>query len=337
MPAGTDVITWTPAAGLTGDDRYTWPEDHGFERGDSTEYSTIPTPAEVIAGVGMNQIIGEIRRRYYELLWKFPTYAALIADGDYLKTGTKPSSFWQGLRSAVDTIRAYELQTAYSWPAAYPLSDDPIGTDFHDWILALRKALALDHVRVYPRKRATMAYESDYSYPSDPGGTFYLATWSSLNTNDGNAGPPWSFGQNCVYATSWHWAYRTVLEFEVPDLEFETDTAVVRCRYRNSAPSPPWWNAFNGELREATAFPSSAADWASYGDLIESWAVPTSPVPDTREHAIALPATGTKRFFWIGENERTDTGGATQSNHRGGDIYGYEVFLKLYTPAPPEE
>lgn len=337
MPAGTDVVTWSPAVGIAGDDRYTWPEDHVLECGDSTEYSTIPTPAEVIAGVGMNQIIGEIRRRYYDLFWKAPANAALVVDGDYLKTGTKASSFWQALRIAVDSIRAWELQSAYSWPAAYPVSGEPISTDFRDWVLALRKALALDHIRVYPRKLAIMSYERNYPYPPDPSGTFYLTTWHPLNTNSGN-GEAWFFGQKCVYAASWYWAHRAVLEFEVPDLEFEEDTAVVRCRYRNSAPEgPPWWNAFNGELREATTFPANAADWASYGDLIESWAVPTSPVPDTREHSITLPAPGTKRFFWIGENERLNTGGGTQSNHLGGVIRGYEVYLKLYTPTPPEE
>ena len=64
MPAGTDLITWSPRKGTSGDDRYD--PDSTAVRAGSSSYSTLPAISEINAATGMNQIIAEINRRNSE-------------------------------------------------------------------------------------------------------------------------------------------------------------------------------------------------------------------------------------------------------------------------------
>ena len=66
MPAGTDLITWNPRVGSTGDDRYAWPESIPFYIGTpkaSFANPDKPTITEVNAAEGWNQVIAETARR----------------------------------------------------------------------------------------------------------------------------------------------------------------------------------------------------------------------------------------------------------------------------------
>jgi len=66
MPAGTDLITWNPRVGATGDDRYKWPESIPFYIGTpkaSFANPDKPTITEVNVAEGWNQVIAETVRR----------------------------------------------------------------------------------------------------------------------------------------------------------------------------------------------------------------------------------------------------------------------------------
>lgn len=348
MPAGTDVITWEPRVGDTGDDRYTWPEDHGLEAGPSDIYSNPPTIGQVLKGRGYNQLIAEIRRRQYQTNWNWynttpPTYAtpenAVIGN---TTSSTSPIIRWLSIKNAINDVMSFERQSAITWPTIpempwyWPRWDDPISVDFKQWMLTARKALALDHVRVYPLGSSQLSYVRS-TYPADPLGDFYRIKTEAPATTWGGNNNMVFFGQELLYSST-RQSMRASFKFDIPSLtlvddgvEFDPDEARISALYRQVGNT---YAAFVAELRDATKLIYESADWSSYGTLIESWTIPSTGLPQSKTHVISLPQAGLKYFFLIGEKERLDSSGITKEHS---DAKGKDFYIKLYTAAPPPE
>ena len=132
MPAGTDLITWSPRVGATGDDRYTLPANTRITAGGSS-YSSLPLLSEVNAGSYHNQFASELKRRQTDLG---------IAPSHGLATaGLSKASTALSANSQIDAIRSAEGSSAWSWSEAP--STGSVATASH--ILESRKALATDH------------------------------------------------------------------------------------------------------------------------------------------------------------------------------------------------
>lgn len=145
MPAGTDLVTWSPRVGATGDDRYDLPENSATKAG-ASDYSDPPTLDEINARSGMNQIIAEINRRI-----------AIIDDPDRFGggPGLTPANYVSAgdrvlrskiieLQTLVNAIRSAEGNSSYSFTTV------TIGlriAELH--LFELREALAIDHFKVY--------------------------------------------------------------------------------------------------------------------------------------------------------------------------------------------
>lgn len=129
MPAGTDLITWSPRVGSTGDDRYD-PGEVPLVDGSSSFSGAYPTMAEVNASSGLNQIILELKRRFMG--------PSCVTDG-----ARHVASLLATMKSNADDVRGlYELP-AYSWTASYVAGNRSVRLQIAD----LRKALAVDHIR----------------------------------------------------------------------------------------------------------------------------------------------------------------------------------------------
>jgi hypothetical protein len=155
MPAGTDLVTWSPRVGASGDDRYNLPAEARFEAG-SSSFSTTPTLAEVNASSGMNQVIAECRRRRSFT----PSFKQA---GDPVK-----AAHFTDLQAHIDAIRSIEEMSAWSW-SAVPAAGGRIQAAH---LSELRKALAVDNVYVRPYfDYGTTYYPGLYktkaSYPPD--------------------------------------------------------------------------------------------------------------------------------------------------------------------------
>ena len=140
MPAGEDLITWNPRVGDAGNDRYDVPPCTPITAGPNA-YSNPPTIAEINAGSGLNQVIAEVLRRIAL------TYG-YIAPPDYVEAGDRITpSVWNTCKNAISTLEGYEQRSGSGWSGTqFPLSsgDVPKRVD----LLALRKALATDHIFV---------------------------------------------------------------------------------------------------------------------------------------------------------------------------------------------
>src|SRR6185436_16447902 len=140
MPAGTDLQTWGPRVGSSGDDRYD-PGDTVPWTAGLNSFSSLPSIAEINASDGLNQIIAERNRR---LKLKVDTqgtgsYSALA----YVDTDTiNLASLLNTLKTDIDTIRSQDELSAFSW-TAFSVSSSSIA--LRQQILELRKALAIDY------------------------------------------------------------------------------------------------------------------------------------------------------------------------------------------------
>jgi len=180
MPAGTDLVTWNPRVGDTGDDRYTVPENDEVvfttaSREDA--FSDPPTLDEVNAAHGLWQIMAEIRRRC-------PTTNDLFQSSSTQPTFTFPDVGVQlryntgtfsltNLRNQIVRIRQSELITdvaaSYTWTETIS-AGCPI---LKAHIKEMRKALATDCFTLY-------AYKPD----SFPGGAQTYGLQQNLNDAD---------------------------------------------------------------------------------------------------------------------------------------------------------
>jgi hypothetical protein len=153
MPSGTDIITWSPRVGASGDDRYDPGEARVAAGTASGTFSDPPTLAQVNAATGMNQVVAEILRR----CWGSSPASTWLVPG--LMSGITPSWFptsgrikqsgnpWDLLKSDIDDIRTCEELSAYSW-SGYPTitAGERIA---RETVLHLRKALATDQLILY--------------------------------------------------------------------------------------------------------------------------------------------------------------------------------------------
>ena len=127
-----EEVIWSPRMGETGDDQYHWPEaQRRTDVGATDGYSSTPTLSQVNAGADWNQIIAEVKRRYAEL--------DLTSPPAYLSSARFLASNFSGLRTPIDSIRSYELSSAYSWAATIPAANAPLTEAF---FFELRKALS---------------------------------------------------------------------------------------------------------------------------------------------------------------------------------------------------
>ena len=163
MPLGTDIISWSPRVGDTGDDRYDPGETPLFTGSSTAVRPKLPTIAEVNASQGINQVLLEMWRRYWadddgvnnlyipsgylnETL--IPAYVTAI--------NRKITAPWEAtLKTQINLsngLRDWEAQTPY--PYVYPTPALAINKRLlRVNMLHLGKSLATDWIAV-PRWRA---------------------------------------------------------------------------------------------------------------------------------------------------------------------------------------
>lgn len=161
MPAGTDLITWNPRVGATGDDRYRWPENACIEAG-ASDYSDPPTIAEINARSGYNQIVAEMRRRDSMYSWgglntgglvrrTLNGAMAYVSPNDRILTGDIKTY----VLPDIDIVRANEIFSPFSWSTIdWPRADLQLPFD-------MRNALASDFIFV-PLDKADHNYSTGY-------------------------------------------------------------------------------------------------------------------------------------------------------------------------------
>ena len=110
----SDIITWEPRVGSTGDDRYDWPPAEPLSQG-GTSFSDPPTPAEVNAAEGLNQIIAEINRRQ--------NYLGRAEIPYWPNTGPLTFAKLDEIKDSIEDIRDVESRTFQNISIAEPLTN----------------------------------------------------------------------------------------------------------------------------------------------------------------------------------------------------------------------
>lgn len=140
MPVGTDIITWDPRVGSTGDDRYDPGEDIRIEAG-ASDYSSRPTHTEINARSGINQILAEANRR----IWPGNSQNRINANVslfNYVSAGDRiDAADLTDLNTRINNVRDWENQSAFSFTRAVAAGDIIKRNDVLEW----RKALASDY------------------------------------------------------------------------------------------------------------------------------------------------------------------------------------------------
>jgi len=146
------VSTWNPRVGAAGDDLYNVPGAYKLDGtldtgdfsdilfGDASSYSTIPTIAEIAAGIGINQVIALVNRRIKNYNAQFSTSTTAQA---YL-TGTKAKAAdIASVNNKINAMRQLEGLPSYTFPTSEEIAARRIrGTHLAHW----RKALAISGI-----------------------------------------------------------------------------------------------------------------------------------------------------------------------------------------------
>jgi len=221
MPEGTDLITWSPRRGTSGDDRYDVPDNTHFEAGDYAGYSDPPTLAEVNAGSGLNQIIAEYKRRRIKSDDMAVISWATTDDINYVDVNdVKRATHYTDLQTQIYNLRKFEVQSIFSFTSI--VINDPVKMQH---ILELRKALAIDHYAVYPSKSKHPYGASQYLHTLAKTGQ----TESEYQSDAGVA----AFGYNMdarsgvIKHVSEYDSYRGFVGFSIPNFTGSLSKAIL--------------------------------------------------------------------------------------------------------------
>ena len=167
MPAGTDLVTWSPRVGASGDDRYTLPANTRITAGGSS-YSSFPLLSEVNAGSDYNQFASELKRRQTDL--------GIAVSHPLATAGLTKASTALSANSQIDAIRSAEGSSAWSWSEAPSVGS--VATASH--ILESRKALATDHFHFpIPDLGSSSTSANNYQTTRYIGTGYYPPTYQS--------------------------------------------------------------------------------------------------------------------------------------------------------------
>ena len=96
-----DLVTWSPAVGGSGTDRYDLPAGSYVPAG-SSSFSSTPTISEINASSGINQIIGLINRRGR-------LFVSGYSDLSYATSGERiTKSFYDSIKTKIGSLRSAE-------------------------------------------------------------------------------------------------------------------------------------------------------------------------------------------------------------------------------------
>ena len=323
MPAGTDIVTWSPRVGATGDDRYDPGNAMRIAAGTASgTFSDPPTITQVNAASGINQVIAEIRRR----CWGTSPASYWITPGDL--SGLAPSwcptsgkylyTTFNTLKSAVDSIRTTEGQSAFSW-SEYPLAS--ADRTVRAIVTELRKALATDQYILY-------------RWLADHGGYYGLQATTSPYPTISTV----YLRNNCAFGEAGSTKYRGYLFFRLP-ADWPTGlTGSLRCWYTRGAGVRTFelWRA-NTHLGAL-----DTGDWGNLDNAEHSQANNAiAPTAGTRYKSLlsltsALNGNTNYTFIAVHNEERTDTNPATSLDNirwgTGGTGESEQPRLILYSP-----
>lgn len=262
MPAGTDIVTWSPRVGATGDDRYSVPASTGILAGATDGYSGTPTITEVNAGSAFNQIGAEIKRRGGS--------ASYVAAGDFVLATT--FNTW---KTQIDTIRSNEKRSAFSWSELPVSAGDVIKTDA---IKELRKALATDFIYLVADSTNTGLKKLGNPYPPS----------SLFLQSDGKVGQGKS-GQYSILRT----AILVTVPTGLPSLDSGKMVIKVSTDYVGTNFDARLYRS-SSDLR-----PIDTGDWGNLDNLEDT--VGTSGMSDEtyEEWSIAAPASGAHTYWLV--------------------------------------
>lgn len=282
MPAGTDIITYAPRVGSSGDDRYTLPSESRINYGDNSGFSSPPTISQINASSGINQIIGEINLRTYVYnsgVGSAETLSYVAANAKI--TSAKIKAIADEIVSLNDVDKAaLNPSSAFTNYDDWAAANSEIRIDAND-IYEMRKNLARDHF-------AIRIYESDYPTKFVFPGTRTGLTLTRIGTYYPTATPVWMYtpsdnsgnrGMLSVgqYDDPSSEVFRLALLYKMPPtgLGISTlDDAKVRLFYDNANVG----NDFTLRLYRTNSYqspsePASAGDWGNLDNLESSQAV----------------------------------------------------------------
>lgn len=247
------IITWNPIG--TG---FNWANT--LIAAGASDYSDPPTPDEINARSGINQIYAEVNRRL-ELKQSVQRVNYLIGGGqtDLIKL------FF--LRDIIDEIRDFEELPVYNWSSSHLMTKEYLGE--------YREALDTDHYllkgRVWPTLYSRTIVRSSSGDSENP------APYPP-NTNDSIFNTTGRFGQSVFQFLGQN--YETVRAWwgiDIPDyLKNTNKRAVFDFKYE----AHPNITPFVAELRQTTAG-AIAGDFSKYtniGSIIDSFTISASGI-----------------------------------------------------------
>ena len=305
MPAGTDLVAWSPRLGASGDDRYDPGADILIAAG-SDSYDANPSLDQINAASGMNQTIAEARRRIQTYIDTSgipafpapPSLPAFVAAASKIK-----SSDFTGMQTSIDGIRSRDGAAAFSWTAL------PAGTKIlRQNLLELRKALAVDHIRIWnnitdsgtvspPNFLPRMVYQKAI-YPPDTTGT------SSVSS-------PGCFGQKENPSSVEYISARAALFFKLPSNL--PAIASAKIEFQKQGPmsdifgSGESFVAFTARLYKSNSYlgPADIGDWTGI-DVLESTVLISDTTVETLQLSAAGVSSGNHTYLLAGANEVDD-------------------------------
>lgn len=350
MPAGTDLITWSPRVGATGDDRYNVPADSVIEAG-SSSYSDPPTLEEVNAGSGVNQIIAEHNRRcaFYDassvLCLGSGASGATIG---YVSSNTViTAAAFSTWRTNINTVMAVENKAAFSWTSPSPAAQVKIRKD-SGAVFDMRKALATDSFLICLSKSDHVS-ESTMTSGLIRQDNFYPPTTTLAYTQ--TFIPSGSYmsllaGQSAAKLAGANWRYtkaRTYLFFRIPSSVPSIGDA--QLLYRHDGYIFGALADFTVRLYKSNSHlvPLLTSHWGNLDALqdsdLNSNLIAQPDVTWDVDHT-ALSAGSGATFIFVTDRDENDTSPGTpnsgSNNEYGGllvnlDYANATPFLKLYT------
>lgn len=315
MPAGTDLITWSPRIGATGDDRYD-PGETIVSAGDYAGFSTLPTLAEVNASSGINQVKAEIARRTWTADYLRPG-SYITVDPGYVDPEKKILSTHFNPTALIDTIRAGEGSSVFPWTSL------PSSRISRQRMLELRKALATDHIQLFRYK--SDHYSGINIYNSIRG---WFGAYPAIHTYDisVSAGP--RAGE--ISSTL---KIRGYLHFRMPSLPANM-TAKLNCWYTRG-------NVDVTEIYKSNSFlgPIDTGDWGNLDTLVFSDTNSNFAATAGTKYKVTLDLSctpsGGENISLIFTMQKENTNGGPYNSYDqivGGSGGEEQPLLKLWTP-----
>jgi hypothetical protein len=331
MPAGTDLVTWNPRKGDTGDDRYSLPDEETvFTPGGRDQVvSDPPSLDDVNNAYGWWQILLELARRIpnykgiysTSLAYRLPEIGWPLRKNWNSSNRSGPQRYSiQEMRLDTEVIRMvdqysrvdYSPWPTYPWQDPYPSSGPMSFTK--TMIFDFRKALATDCITVNADNDDSVDAEGNpptMYQRSDAAGTGWELPASFL-------GNPYWCGMLWNFNTEGRWRrIRAYRRFKIPTWIPTLSASQIVFRT---------WYAISGYIYKAPYMSIVPDNWGTLGSLEATWSASAEKPKIT---AITTPTPGEEMTYIL--TSPNEISGTKTDDHNQVHDPGNLIQLRLYT------